>query len=118
MNNINLIGRITKDVELISTAGGTQLAKFSVAWNDRNKNAHFFRCTAFNKTAENIAKYFSKGSLIGITGILSQNKWQDKEGNKMESIEIIVNEFSFCGGKSENTNNSNNSQENTDDIPF
>ena len=98
LNNVNLLGRITKDLELKYSQDGKEILSFPIVWNDRKKKSHFFNCVSFGKTAEIINQYFNKGDLIGVTGVLNQNVWEDKDGKKHYDTNIIVNEFSFCGG--------------------
>jgi len=103
MNSVNIIGRITKDVELrYLPANNTAVCSFSIAVDDGfgdNKKTYFFNCQAWTKTAENIVKFFSKGDLIGISGRLSTRDWEDKEGKKHSVTEIVVSDFTFCNGK-------------------
>lgn len=98
MNSVNLMGRITKDLE-IENYGDTNVLKFNIAINRMGKKdeVDFIPCTAFNKTAENIKKFFGRGNLIGITGRLQVNQFKDKDGNNRTSTTVIVESFSFCG---------------------
>jgi single-strand DNA-binding protein len=102
MNNINLIGRLTKDVELKNT-DTTTIANFLVAV-PRKKNKEgvietdFFRMIAFGKTAELISTYFKKGNQIGINGAL-QNRSYEKDGEQKYITEIIVRGFTFIDKK-------------------
>lgn len=99
-NQLILMGRLTRDVELRQSQSGTTLAKFGLAvetyaGKDR-KRVLFIDCTAFNKTAETIAKHFAKGSPVLVEGELTLNSWTDRETNKPRSKhEMIVNRFTF-----------------------
>ena len=129
MNSVNEIGRLTKDPELKYTAStNTPVCSFDIAVDDGfgdKKKTYFFKCQAWSKTAENIVKFFGKGDLIGISGKLTTRSWE-KDGNKHNITEIVVNEFSFCGGKKKDESAPiNNNQpgemfpiEEDDDLPF
>jgi single-strand DNA-binding protein len=128
MNNVDLIARITSDLELQTTTNGTSLCKFSVAYNEKyngQEHAHFFNCTAFGKSAEFVVNYCKKGGRVGVFGKLVQNRWETKEGQKRSSVEIMVREVSPIDWKdSENvqerpvTNQPENNPFSDKDIPF
>lgn len=104
MNTCNFTGRLTKDPELKTTQSGKSVTSFCIAVNRRSKSgeqpqADFIDCVAFEKTAEIICKYLSKGSPIGLTGRL-QTRTYDKDGEKRKVTELVVNEFDFIGSKS------------------
>lgn len=101
MNNVCLIGRITRDPEVRYSQSGTAVCRFSIAI-DRGKDkdgndlgADFPNCIAFGKTAENIGKYFSKGRKIGITGRLQTGSYE-KDGVKHYTTDVVVDRFDFC----------------------
>ena len=102
-------GRLTRDPELRRTPSGTAVVKCGLAsdygWGDK-KDTIFMDCVAFGKTAEIIAEYSNKGDAIIFEGELQANKWEDKEGNKKERIELKIDGFQFVSG-----NKKNNSQE-------
>ena len=104
MNNVQLVGRLTKDPDLRFTANkGTPVARFSVAVRNQIKNengeygAYFINCVAFSKTAELIATHLTKGREIGITGSLITGSYEDKQGVKRYTTDVIVNSFDFIG---------------------
>jgi single-strand DNA-binding protein len=104
MNNCNFIGRLTKDPELKATKSGKSVTSFCIAVNRRVKSgeqaqADYIDCVAWDKTAEIICKYFSKGSPIGLNGRL-QTRTYEKDGEKRKVTELMVNEFDFVGSKS------------------
>ena len=100
MNLVVLGGRLVKDCELTKTAKGLAIAKFAVAVNDYEASTtSFINCTAFGKTAATIDKWFHKGDVIVLNGKISQNKYENKEGKKISSFEIIVNTFMFANAK-------------------
>lgn len=101
MNSVNIIGRLTADVELRTTNSGKDVASFSVAVNrpvkqGEEKQTDFFNCVAWGQTALFINRYFNKGKMIGINGRLTQRRWE-KDGKNYSAVEIVVNEASFCG---------------------
>lgn len=111
MNSINIIGRLTNEVEIKTTQSGLSVTSFSVAVDRGTKDANgnritdFIPCVAWRQSAEFISRYFSKGDMIGITGTLQQRNYTDKDGNKRTAYEVLVDRTSFCGSKSESNNN-------------
>mgnify|MGYP007071571072 CR=1 FL=1 len=96
LNEVKLIGNLTRDPELKSTPSGAQVCSFTLATNetyikDGNKveKAEFHNCVAWNKTAENIAKYMRKGSQLFVSGKLQTRKY-DKEGQTHYRTEVMV----------------------------
>ncbi|MDV3426709.1 MAG: single-stranded DNA-binding protein [Bacillota bacterium] len=113
MNNINLIARLTKDSELSFIPGsGNAVCKFTVALDDgfkENKKTYYIPIVCYGKIAENTANYTHKGSLVGISGKLTQRSYDNKEGKKVYVFEVVANEVKFL--ESKGTNNNNNSNE-------
>lgn len=107
MNIVILMGRLTKDVEVRYTTGEKPLAVggFGLAVDRRCKEkvTDFFNCVAFGKTAENIEKYFRKGNKILVTGTVQNDEYTNKEGKKVTTTKIMVNEFDFVESKGEKT---------------
>ena len=106
MNSVNMMGRLTADPEARQTTTGVNVCSFSIAVDsgkkdaDGNRGAYFFPCIAWRNTAEFIAKYFRRGSMIGITGELTSRQYQDKETGKNRTvIEINVLKADFGGSK-------------------
>lgn len=105
MNSIIIKGRLTRDPELRHTQSDISVASFTVAVDRRftpegqEKQADFIDCVAWRTTGENISKFFTKGKEILVRGSLQSRKWEDKDGNKRTSWEVIVDEFDFCGPK-------------------
>lgn len=106
MNKVILMGRLTRDVEVSYTNGTepTAIAKFSLAVNKKFKrdgepDADFINCIAFGKTGEFAEKYFTKGQMISVIGRLQVRNWEDKDGNKRVSTDVIVEEQFFAEGK-------------------
>jgi single-strand DNA-binding protein len=111
LNNITIVGNLTRDPELRFTPNGTPVASFGIAVNKRTQNkesgewineADFFNVVAWYKLAENCAESLSKGDRVLLSGRLSQDNWDDKEGQKRSSFKIIANivapslEFATC----------------------
>ena len=111
MNKIILIGRLTKDVELRYTqVTNTAVASFTLAVDrkftksDNEKQTDFFNVIAWNKLAENVSKYLSKGKQVAISGRLETRSWNDESGQKHNTIEIIAEEASFIDPKNKKNN--------------
>ena len=103
LNNVNLIGRLTRDAELRYSSGGMGICKFSIAVNRSVKKndkwsdeASFFDCAMFGKMAESLKQYLTKGQQVCISGELVQNRWE-KDGKQMSRIEININHIQLIG---------------------
>ena len=96
-------GRLTKDPELKETNSGKKVVSFNLAVNRRFQNeeqqADFIPCVAWNKTAEVIAQYCSKGSQIGVEGRLQQRTYENNQGQKVYVIEVLCNQVTFLESK-------------------
>jgi single-strand DNA-binding protein len=93
-NRVILVGRITQDPEMKATTGGAEVVNFSLAVNRYSKDqqqADFFRIVCFGKNAEFVKSYVKKGRLLLVEGSLRNNSWQDRDGNKRITTEIIAN---------------------------
>ena len=105
LNHIVTMGRLTRDPELRYTQSGTAVASFTVAV-DRDfaqkgqaKETDFIDCVAWRQTGEFVSKYFAKGSMAVVSGRLQIRDWQDKEGNKRKSAEIVADNVYFGESK-------------------
>jgi len=106
-NKVQLIGNLGQEPEIVNLDSGRKLAKFSIATNDYYYNkagdkitdTQWHNIVAWGKTAEIIEKYVNKGSEIGIEGRLTTRSWEDKDGNKRYTTEVLVNELLLMGGK-------------------
>ena len=119
MNNVSLIGRLTKDPELKTTQSGLSVCRFTVAVDrpySKENQADFISCIAWRKTAEFIDSYFSKGQRIALTGSIQTGSYTDKDGKTVYTTDINVNNVEFCESKKQNNNNLNNIE--TEDMPF
>ena len=94
-NNLILIGRITKDIELRYTPSNKAIVEISLAVNNGKDDTTFIRLTAFDKLAELVSKYCKKGDLIGTQSIIKNHNWEDKNGNKHYEYSFIINKISF-----------------------
>lgn len=107
MNKIELIGRLTKDPE-IRQNGDNTIARYTLAVDRKFKReneptADFLPCIAFGKTAEFVEKYFHKGNRMALTGRVQTGNYTNKEGQKVYTTDVIVEEVEFCESKSEST---------------
>ena len=100
MNNVILIGRLTKDPQLSFSKGkGTAIAKLTVAVNRMKKGeADFINCVAFGKTAETIGNYMTKGSQIAINREIRVDNYKKEDGTWVNNTNVLVNRFEFVSG--------------------
>ena len=112
MNNVVLIGRLTKTPELRQN-GDSSVVRFTVAVDRKFKNkegkydADFIQCVAFKNTADFISKYFDKGMRIAVVGHLQTGSYTNKEGNKVNTCDVIIDSAEFVENK-KNDNHVNN----------
>ena len=99
MNNVNLIGRLTKAVDLRYTQNGVAYGSFTIAVNRRFKNqngereADFINCVIWKKNAENLANFTQKGSLIGVSGAIQTRNYDNQQGQRVYVTEVLVENF-------------------------
>ncbi len=116
MNKVILMGRLTRDPEVrySNNAEPLAIARYSLAVNKRFKrdgepDADFINCVAFGKTGEFAEKYFKKGQMVSVVGRLQVNSWEDQNGQKRYSTDVVVEEQHFAESrKSYEQNNSYN----------
>lgn len=109
VNRVILVGRLGRDPETRYTSSGQAVANFSVAtdesYKDRNgerqKRTEWHKIVVWGKQAEIAQQYLKKGSLVFIEGRIQSREWQDKEGQKRTSFEIVANNFRMLGGRAE-----------------
>lgn len=100
MNNLfTLIGRITKDLELRYTKEGKPVLDLNLAINNAKNDTTFITTTVFGKVAETTNQYCQKGDLIGVSGIIKNHNWEDKNGNKHYDYTFLANKISFLQTK-------------------
>lgn len=108
MNKAILVGNLTKEPEQRTTSSGIAVTSFTVAVNRRYKTqdgqqqTDFINCVAWRGTAEFVAKYFSKGSRIGVVGTIQTRTYNDQNGNKRYVTEVVADEVEFAGSKTQN----------------
>lgn len=109
MNKVILMGRLTKDPEIRYTGTGEPIAiaRYTIAVSrpykkDGQTQADFINIVSYRKAAEFIEKYIKKGQMIAIVGRLQVRSWDDSEGKRHWSTEVITDEIHFAGGKNEN----------------
>ena len=109
VNKVILVGRLGRDPETRYTGGGQAVGNFSVAtdetYKDRNgerqKRTEWHRITVWGKQAEIAQQYLKKGSLVFIEGRIQSREWQDKEGQKRTSYDIVASNFRMLGGRAD-----------------
>lgn len=116
INNVTLTGRLTKDCELKYTGNGNAVASFSLAVNrsfkrDGEPEADYLNCVVWNKTAEALAKYTKKGSLIGVTGRIQTRNYENQQGQRIYVTEIICSQIVFLETQKTATGDSLSSQQ-------
>ena len=104
MNNVCLVGRLTRDPELRETVNGVSVAAFTIAVDrkfktDGQPTADFINVVAWRQQAEFICKYFKKGNRIALTGSLQTRSWTDEKGVKRYATEVIADGVEFCERK-------------------
>lgn len=108
LNQITIMGRLTRDPELRRTGSGTAVASFTLAvdrdFGKDEKETDFIDCVAWRQTGEFVSKYFSKGRMAVVSGRLQIRKWTDKDGNKRNTAEVAVDNIYF-GDSKERENN-------------
>lgn len=115
MNSIVLIGRITKGPELKYTNNGKGNTRFTLAVQRNKDETDFINCVAWEKTAENIAEYFKKGSQIAVQGAIRTGSYE-KDGRTIYTTDVWVYKFDFVGNN--NSNNNQNKKEEDENFPF
>lgn len=121
MNIVVLSGRLTKDPDIRYTQSGKTVSSFTIAndvgYGDKKKTS-FINCTAWEKTAEFVGKYFSKGSPILIQGELQTRSYDAQDGSKRYVTEVNVRNIEFMGGKAKEENHADLGTETMDEVPF
>lgn len=106
LNNVSIMGRITRDLELRQTPSGVAVTQFSIAVDrdfksNGERETDFFDCVAWRSTAEHICRYFGKGRMIVINGKLQTAVWQGKDEKTHKAVKIIVDSAYFGDSKKE-----------------
>ncbi len=118
MNKVILMGRLTRDPEVRYSQGAEPLAvaRYTLAVNKRFKrqgeaDADFIPCVAFGKQGEFAERYFRKGQMVSVVGRLQVRNWEDKDGNKRVTTEVVVDEQYFAESKAASQQNAASSQQ-------
>jgi single-strand DNA-binding protein len=109
VNKVILVGRLGRDPETRFTGGGQAVANFSLATDEtykdkngeRQKRTEWHKITVWGKQAEIAQQYLKKGSLVYVEGRIQTREWQDKEGQKRTSYDIVANNFRMLGGRAD-----------------
>lgn len=116
INRVVMTGNLTRDPELRSLQSGLSVCSLRIASNTRRKNnasgewedkPNFFDVTVWGAQGENCSRYLAKGRPVALDGRLEWREWEDKEGNKRQSVEIIADSVQFLGGREEGSGGQN-----------
>lgn len=126
-NKVQLLGNLTRDIDLKSLDSGKSVGEFGMAMNEYyiKENGEkvdtpvFVDVTVWGKQAETCSQYISKGSQVFVDGKLKLDQWQGEDGTKRQKIRVVADRVLFIGGRKENYDEGDaGSQEYDDDIPF
>ena len=124
MNNVILMGRLTRDIELNYSKNGKAFTRFSIAINRIGEGTDFINCVAWEKTAETIAEYFKKGQRILVQGSIRTGSYE-RNGQTIYTTDILVSRFEFIESNNKSSSNKNydndakfDSDDNDDDEDF
>ena len=108
LNHITIMGRMVRDPELRRTGSGIAVASFTLAvdrdfkaGNSGEKEVDFIDCVAWRQAGEFVSKYFSRGRMAVVSGRLQIRSWNDKDGNKRRTAEVVADNVYFADSKSE-----------------
>lgn len=102
INNTIVQGRFVREPEMRHTQSGKSVCTFTIVWSTKSFDREtklYLKCTAWNRTADNVIKWFHKGQEAVVRGQLETKTWQDKDGNNKSEIQMTVSEVHFCGPK-------------------
>lgn len=118
-NKVVLCGRISNDLELRQTNNGKSYCRFNLAVNRMNEGTDFITITVWNKQAENIVEYQSKGSLILVEGSISTGTYTDADGNNRKTFEVMAQNVQFLGNKRNNdVSEEQSNEDNNETDPY
>lgn len=128
MNNVNILGRLTRDVDLRMTTSNLAVGRFNVAVDrklseekrmeaesNNQPTADFISCIAFGRTAENIATYFKKGQRIAVSGHIQTGSYE-KDGQRIYTTDVVVDSFDFVESNISSNINTNQGYSNPADL--
>ena len=106
MNQVNLIGRLTKDPEVRYTQNNTPVASYTLAVKrsyakEGEQDTDFINIISWNKSADFVQKYFKKGMQVGVTGRIQTRNWEDDNGQKHYATEVVTEKVEFADSKKE-----------------
>ncbi len=116
INKVVLVGRITRDIDLRKTNSGLSVARFTVACNrigsrsntqqngNNNQAADFINCVAWRQSADYLANYAAKGSIVGVEGRITTGSYDGADGRKVYTTEVTADRVTLIGGRNENAN--------------
>ncbi|MGY3766913.1 single-stranded DNA-binding protein [Vagococcus vulneris] len=113
INNVVLVGRLTKDPDLRFTSNGIATASFTLAVNRNFKNASgereadFINCVIWRKPAETLANYARKGALLGVVGRIQTRNYENQQGQRVYVTEVVCENFQLLESKKDNQQSSN-----------
>ena len=120
LNQIIIMGRLTRDPELRRTGAGVPVASFALAVDrdfkaeNGEKETDFIDCVAWRNTGEFVSRYFTKGRMAVVSGRLQIRSWTDKDGNKRRTAEVVADNVYFGDSKQDNGTQNNRAQGNTE----
>ena len=116
-NNVNLVGRLTKDIEIKKTNSGKEVTTFSLAVNDKKVNdqqvSFFFNIVAWEQCARYLKQYAGKGDLIGVNGRLTTRSYQNTRGDKVTVTEVVADDVMLLNKASKAKQTQQTSNQNT-----
>jgi len=135
LNNVSLVGRLTRDPDLRYTPNGVAVANFNIAVDrpfkgqEGKQETDFINCVAWRKLAENLAEYQKKGSLIAVTGSITTRNYDGQDGKRVYVTEVLANSIEYLESKNSSGSGSNGNSQNNyngnqqkqsqyDDDPF
>lgn len=128
LNKAILMGRLTADPEMRSTQSGKKVCSFTLAVNRQGKDAgtDWIDIVAWEKTAEFVCKYFTKGQLVAVAGRIQTRNWEDQNGGKRKAVEVVAEEVHFAEAKKDGQGKSTQANNNylevlpddDGDLPF
>ena len=122
MNRVDLVGRLTRDPELRHTTSGRAVCQLNLAINrtftnqNGEREADFINVVVWDKQAENVSKYVTKGRLVSVEGRLQSRSYDDKDGKKVYVTEVIANSVQFLSTGTSNNRNTSTYDENPFDV--
>ena len=117
LNNVSLVGRLTKDVDLRYTPSNVAVATFTLAVNRTFKNengereADFINCVMWRQQAENLANWAKKGALIGVTGRIQTRSYDNQQGQRIYVTEVVAEQFQLLESKGQQGNQTQQRQQ-------